>query len=135
MGTWGTGAFENDSALDFVSAIQDQGLQLLVAAFDVLPPEDEWLDVQGEDAVAAAEIVAAAFGQGKPGLPPQVQQLVAQHGAAIRAMPGLTAKAVQALSRVTADNSELKELWAEVGDDQAWIAAIKDLERRLDAIP
>jgi hypothetical protein len=104
----------------------------LSAAFDL--PVGDYLEVdQGQEVIAAAEIVAAAFGQPAPGLPQDVQQLVVQHGAAIRATPGLPAKALQALSRVTADDSEIHELWAEADDGQAWSAAIQDLERRLRA--
>ena len=133
MGAWGIGAFENDGAGDLVAALRHQGLDLLGSAFDL--PDGEYLEVdQGQEVIAAAEIVAAAFGQAAPGLPPDVQQFVAQHGVAIRARTDLPARALRALARVTADDSEIQDLWAEVDDGRAWSAALQDLEGRLRAI-
>lgn len=133
MGAWGTEAFENDGAGDLVAALDRQGPELLESMFEL--PDGEYLEVdQGQEVIAAAEIVAAAFGQAAPSLPPHVQQFVVRHGPAIRARPDLPVKALRALSRVTADDSEIQELWAEVDDGRAWSAAIQDLEGRLRTI-
>lgn len=133
MGAWGTGAFENDGAGDLVAALRHQGPGPLEEAFDL--PDGEYLEVdQGQAVIAAAQIVAAAFGQAAPGLPAEMQQWVARHGPAIRAQAGLPGKALRALARVTADDSEIQELWAEVDDGRAWSAAVQDLEARLRAI-
>ena len=110
MGARGHDAFSNDHALD--------GVDGLLAAGDTGP-------VQG--ALAAAEIVAAV--RGKPGadLP---KKLVAWQAGKSRPSDALLELARRAVAKVMQD-SELKDLWVESGNPQAWEDGVKDLQARL----
>ena len=68
MGAWGEKAYQNDSALDFLAEVEAGGVAVLHRALSRVADSDEEADVDVDDgaaAIAAAEIVAAALGQGR----------------------------------------------------------------------
>jgi hypothetical protein len=82
----------------------------------------------GSIAIAAAEVVAAARERPCPSGPDEVKAWVAVNGLTVEANDALLA--VAALDRVLADDSELRDLWAEVHADR-WRKEVLELRRRL----
>lgn len=129
MGTWGHDAFSNDDALDWVDE--------LLAAGDTGPAEGALaaaasaqtsLDApECSKALAAAEVVAALRGKPGAGLP---KNLVAWQAGKSRPSDALLELARRAVAKVMQD-SELKDLWVESGNPQAWEDGVKDLQARL----
>lgn len=128
MGAWGLGSFENDTALDWVFDLTEGGLDLIEQALDVVPGLQLDAD-EGSQALAAAEIVAALNGRGRGNLPEEVTAWMASVQP-MDAQP-LRAKALQALDAVLSEDSELRELWAETEDFEAWKADVEALKTLL----
>lgn len=135
MGAWGEGNFENDGALDFVGDLTEQdSLQPVEAAFDAalqaLADEDYIDAFYAEQVLAAAEVVAMLKGQPVDKLPPKLTQW--QQAQRLTVDDALDKKAIAAVEKVMTDpESELRELWAETDDFEAWLATVKDLLERL----
>jgi len=131
MGTWGTGAFENDDACDWTDDLEPGNLDPIRDAFAVLSRGGY---LEAPDAVvilAAAEIVAAAAGHpSDDDLPDDAQEYV---DALDGIDPALVAAARAAVERVLASESELAELWAQSDSDDEWRGVVTDLRRRLAA--
>src|SRR6478735_7179442 len=113
MGAWGSGPFENDGAGDFMAELVDTGaLELLQEALEL--PDDEYLEVeQGQAAIAAAALIAAAAGHQRRDLGEELHEwLDAQPRDRLL---GLAPLALQALERVMAEgeSSEIYDLWKE----------------------
>ena len=137
MGTWGMKAFESDDAMDWVSALEESGddsavREALTTAADA--PADEYLEApDGQVALAAAEVVAAATGQ--PGdLPDEVVGWVATHASSVVGHVELARRAIERVMAAT--NSELRDLWsteegAAAADVAEWESHVADLRRRL----
>ena len=127
MGAWATSAFENDDALDWVSELEGGTVDLVRASLAVT--NSDYLESpDGSVAIAAAEVIAAAVGNPAPSLPASVTKWVDAHGSSVAGADVVLALA--ALARVTAENSELADLWAE-SDDHEWSQSVEDLRSRL----
>lgn len=127
MGAWGSGAFENDDAVDWLTDLEENGVAAVeVALVDASRGEYIEGDV-GSCGLAAAEAVAAALSGPASELPDAVLEAVAAHADELRA---LRESALQAVRRVGAAESELARLWEEAGDGQ-WRDGLRSLERRL----
>ena len=136
MGAWGTGIFENDSALDWFGDYEYQGAStVILTLFEVSEtPNDDYLDVDmGASALAACEVVATAYG-----FPPKNEEdefitQLSLHAVAIRNTDGLVAFSLKALDRVMDENSELLELWEESGgeNEASFRSNVLDLRERL----
>ena len=132
MGSWGAGAFENDSALDWLAELESQGVSALRSILLVVAETDEadYVDVDdGAGAIAAAEVVAAALGRGRERVTPQVLAWLDVNAGAIR--PDDMDLARRAVVRVMAPSSELNELQKD-GEDARWEAEVRVLFARLD---
>ena len=95
--------------------------------------ESDYLELpDGSNAIAAAEVIAALQGQPASRLPNVVQEWVAGH----QGIAGLddARKAIAALDRVLAEESELKTLWYESTDGGSWHDSTADLRRRLASV-
>ncbi|WP_405636437.1 DUF4259 domain-containing protein [Streptomyces sp. NBC_01178] len=134
MGAWDIGYFDNDTAADFGGRVDDAAaekkadvLREVLAAAAGTGREDY---AEGEEAVAAAALVAAQCPGGEP--------VTTAYGPK-EPLPPLPADlrplAVRALDRLTAPNAEPLDLWAEAGEDQAWLAGIAALRAVLAAAP
>ncbi|MFI0446703.1 DUF4259 domain-containing protein [Actinomadura sp. 6N118] len=114
MGTWGVGPFDNDHAADFAGDLDEappeQRTELIARALHaVLAPGNNTISRVADPAVAAAALVAAQLPGGSPAdpvygpdepLPPMPVELIPL--------------AIRVLDRVTAADSEVKQLWDEV---------------------
>jgi hypothetical protein len=133
MGAWGTGNFENDTALDWVWDLEgstDLGV-VKAAISDVLNCGD-YLDSDiGCAGLAAAEVVAALRNRPMDGLPEEVSQWVETH----KLVPSdtLVKDCLVAVDKIRNDDiSELKELWEEGGDPPTeWHSVLDSLAARL----
>jgi len=145
MGTWGMGSFENDGAADFAWDIAEGGLPVIEKAFDnVLGAKDSHFE-GGNEAIAAAEVVAKLSGRGSPSLD-EIQEreedaevegfTLVKWIASVKAPASeeLVEKARRAVARVLAD-SELVELWRESKNFDEWKRNVDDLAKRLAAVP
>jgi hypothetical protein len=133
MGAWGTGAFENDDALDLPIELDEDataGVHLEILHSVAETSDSDYLDGDdGARAVAGAELVAAAAGHPAADLHagarawlearrPKVDEAAAQ-------------LALLALRRVMGEESELHALWDETPDAEEWRRRIGHLEARL----
>lgn len=127
MGTWDSGSFGNDAAMDFLAGA-DEALALS-SAFDAitarLPARPEVETAQR--AVAAADCVAAMLGHPSPDLPEDARGRLA---ILPRPDESLIHAARDAVSAVLS-GSELTALWAEE-DAEQFNRAITDLIDRLN---
>jgi hypothetical protein len=136
VGAWGTGAFENDDALDWIAEFcEEPGEEGLRAALSAAADADGYLESSdASNALAAAEVVAALNGA------PTADTVVAEDYLPIVARMGLPvsrelrALALRAIDRVTSD-SELKELWDEAESPAPWYAAVAALRDRVSGSP
>jgi hypothetical protein len=131
MGTWGTDAFGNDDAMDWLAELESEGLPAAGGAVQaVLELAPEYLEAPVcAAALAAAEIIAGLRGHPAAELPEAVSAWLAANA---DADPGeeLTRNARRAVELVAA-GSELAELWDESDDAPRWRAAVADLRARL----
>lgn len=129
-GVWGEGSFENDDALDWVGQCIKAGTTAPVSAALAAVLDGRYVQApDGSEAVAAAEVIAAAMGKPGADMPPELRAWMRRQPA--DELRGLAPMARRALSRVLDPKvSELSQLWAEARSTQ-WTEAIADLERRL----
>jgi hypothetical protein len=131
VGAWSGESFGNDDAQDWAADLVASGDREVVretlervASFAA----DDYLEApEGSMALAAAEVVAAAAGRPRTSDPDAEHALewVAEHPE----VASLAPLARKAVDRVTAQNSELRELWAE--DPAVWAGPVEDLRGRL----
>ena len=124
MGAWGTGAFDNDDASDWVDELEDGGIDAIESALDDAVRSSDLSAPTDVNAIAAAEVVAAAIGRPLPGLREDIAALVAHVAPSVT--PEHTARARTAVERVL-NASELAELWAEADNGDEWRGLVQDL--------
>lgn len=131
MGAWGVGTFENDDAGDWVYRLEEsEGLKLLTDTLSPAADPTGYLEAPTcTEALAAAEVVAALAGRPAPDLPEEVQAWVKAHRAKVPS--DLRELALRAVDQVAGD-SELKELWQESDEMEAWSDRVQELRGRLD---
>lgn len=138
MGAWGVGILEDDTALDWVEEeYSAAGVEAVRHALQMAADMDanDYLEVDAGAAVrSAAEIVALAFDVPNPTLDAEGKVALGEHAAQVAEDDELIPLALRAVARLTADNSELNELWAEGGgeDTLAWQTQMADLVSRLE---
>lgn len=127
MGAWGEGSFDNDDALDWVFELTDAtDLQVVRAPLQQVLDASEVESWDAANAIAAGEVVAALHGRPLTALPDEVAVFVEGRSAS----PELVDFAARAVRRAR-DDSELRALWADAGELQAWHATVDDLLGRL----
>jgi len=133
MGAWGFGSFENDDAGDFLADVTKSGdLSLIREALDNVLTSTEYVEApDASQAIVAAEAIVAALG--RPTLAAQGEEKLSSWVARIRPSIDreLAADARDALARILAPNSELRELWEDSDDFLAWQAAVTELGQQL----
>ena len=129
MGAWGTGPFDNDDAADWVYTLEVDGIDAVDTALADAVEADDLAQPLDANAVAAAEVVAAALGRPVADLPEAVASIAG--GLASRVTSEHVEQARTVAQRVLA-SSEIGELWAESDDDAVWRAAMADLIARLE---
>ncbi|QGX99012.1 DUF4259 domain-containing protein [Roseovarius faecimaris] len=123
MGTWDTGSFDNDAALDFLGELETPAE---IAAMIRDGGQSADADTAAR-VIAACDLVAALLGRPDPAMP---EDILPRLGDAPHPEAALLAEARRAIAHLRA-RSELAELWAD-GDDAGWQAALDDLLARLD---
>jgi len=134
MVCWAVDSFANDDAADWLTELEGQsGLSLVERTLDeVLDASNAWLDAQqAARALVAAEVIASARGQA--GLNASAEPHLARWIAVVRPDPdaGLVARALLVIDRVLAEGSELRTLWQESGEFDAWRRDVLCLRARL----
>jgi hypothetical protein len=133
MGTWGSGAFQNDTAADWAFELEtaEDLSPVLLAITGVLQVGDEYLDVDDACcALAACEVVARLKGNWgtRDAYSEPVDLWVEAHPETPR--PDLVKGALAAIDRILKPPSELLELWQEE-DAEEWIGSVEELRRRV----
>jgi hypothetical protein len=129
MGAWGHGNFDNDTAADYAADFQDDPnettlLETLAAvAAEGYPEADE-----ASEALAAAEIIAAAQGKAVRGFP---EDLLLSAKNLHLTNPDSAQKMARRAIKVVLKKSELQELWEESAEYSAWVAVQDGLLERL----
>lgn len=133
MGSWGTGAFENDTACDWgydLEGVDD--LSLVEEAIDGALAQDDYLDADvGTCALAACEVLARLAGRWgqRDAYTETVDAWVERHP--VVPSLDLIKKALRALDRVLSPESELKRLWDDGDDAERWRSAVAELRTRV----
>lgn len=138
MGTWGLKNFENDGAADFVYDFYEHGNKMISKAFDkIINPEDKYLDAGDcEEALAGAEIIAAAKGKPSEDLPHEMKDWLSKNDALnfkkniFSKKIDLTEKAQICIHKIL-KFSELKELWEETDEFNDWLELQNNLLNRI----
>ena len=144
MGAWGHNSFENDTASDWIWGLKPAKKSLLgkakkpfaypMSVIDKLLNSDLYIDApEGEEAIAAAECLAAAQGNPPTDPPEELENWLASLNGN-RPDPEMFNRAKQALLKVRNDSqSEIRELWKDTEYFEAWQTAIDNLITRLDS--
>ncbi len=131
MGAWGIGHFDNDEAGDWAWELEEaKSPAPVIMAFDEIDACSDYLDAgAGCIGLAAAEAVAASIGKPAADLPDDVARSVSAWPAP--ADPGLVARARSVVDKILAADSELRQLWEETNEFDAWQSKVADLRSRL----
>jgi len=130
VGAWGTAAFDNDDASDWVYELEKDGIVAVESALTAAHGPGELEMPTDVNAIAAGEVVAAAVGRPVADLREDILELAI--GLASSVTPDHIARARSAVERVLA-GSEVAELWGEMDDEDEWRGLVQDLIRRLSA--
>ena len=135
MSNPGFSNFEYDSANNFISDIILNGYGLIGIALERITDEAETPDIIAcEEALIAAEIIAAAGGQPAEDFPENAGEWIAidlpQGSSELADITALAEKAAEAIDSIVTD-SELKILWEETSYFNQWFEAQQDLQNRL----
>ena len=130
MGAWGCGTLENDAALDFLLSVEEDadptpGVRIVLDSGSEPDDSDDEFECE---AVAAAELLAAAFGRPNPKLTDEAKATAARLNPA--RLPKLAEQAVEILRRIRF-SGPLFERWADTDELDAWVAEVDDLVTRL----
>lgn len=135
----GISVFESDSAGSFISDLFTTGYGLLEVALDnILEEDSEPGVIECEEALVAAEFVAAALGNPAFDFPEDAREWMAdqlQPGSdEFLQVASLGDKAAEAIDRIVAD-SELREMWDGSVSYDEWVNNLIELQKRLTGDP
>jgi hypothetical protein len=129
MGAWGILPFENDNASDWIWNLEEaEDTSVLSDALEAVASQDEIVE-ECEEAIAAAEVVAALLGRPLAELPDEVTDFVKRQGKK-KPSAELIKQAVTVVRRIV-EASDLKEAWEEAGSAEEWQQTMDDLLKRL----
>ncbi|MCS3801840.1 DUF4259 domain-containing protein [Niastella sp. OAS944] len=134
MGAWGPLNFENDTALDLVYEIEEEGANRIKIAIEAVNSreEDSFLDSDlCSEALAAIEYIAAAKDKVSEDFPEDAEEwLTPANKETLLAIRNLIANSKQAIDRIK-HNSELKDLWEETEEFEEWNKVLDGLVTRI----
>jgi Domain of unknown function (DUF4259) len=135
MGAWAADTFGNDNACDWAFDLEkSKDLSLVENTLDaVLSQGEEYIDASNaSEALAAIEAIARL--QGNWGERNAYSEPVDKWVEKTKFQPSarLAQKAHRVIERIVAEDSELKELWEESDDYEAWLAFVAELKSRVD---
>lgn len=134
MGTFGTGPFENDDALDWLASISkapslrvEKSLMQFAGAGKKLDSE------KAAEALASAEIVAIAFDNSR--LSKALAGVFEASGIVIKDLRDIATEknrqnAIKATENVINENCELYQLWQESGLLKPWLTSVNNTRKR-----
>ncbi|WP_157670885.1 DUF4259 domain-containing protein [Chitinibacter sp. GC72] len=129
MGTWSHEPFGNDDANDWAYDLEGSSdLSIVEQALDDALEAEDYLEApEGANAVAAVEVLAKLLGKGTQS--DAYTEKIDEWIKTVNEQPStaLLDKAKRVLERVSAEDSELFELWAEAGNRE-WAASINTLK-------
>jgi hypothetical protein len=145
MGAWGTKSFEHDSTCDWYDEFcdSDQSVDQLEDAFDNVIENEDYLDYEFcTAALAAAEIIAAAFGNPSEDFPDEEHHAGDDEESTLpepdlksirkEVTTEIIEKAQRAVKKVRQyRRSELRELWEDSEEYDDWLETTQDLIDRL----
>jgi hypothetical protein len=135
MSTWGLSNFENETANSFIADLEINGYGLINVAFEKILDETERATVtECEEALIAAEIVAAVNGQAAHDFPEDAAEwvltILAPGSPENQEIANLSEKAADIIDKIVTD-SELKDLWEDNPEYNTWFQAQVDLQKRI----
>jgi len=132
MGTWAIDALGNDDAADWLSDLYDgDSLKLIEQTLSSVLVED-YLDAgPAKEALAAAEAVAYLQGRPDGAVPIEVEVEAWARSSKLVPTPGIVEKAHEAIDRILADESELRDLWQHSDELETWKASVLNLRSRI----
>jgi hypothetical protein len=135
LGAWGPGLFDNDDAMDLIDALAEEGTpELLTTALEEVAAStsENMLSPLFDKALAAADLIAASRGQGRPDLPEEAPSWITdgRHEFDDRAV----ALARQAVQRAIEEQSRLAGRWFDPDIAARWIEHVNNLARRLERL-
>lgn len=129
MGTWSHEPFGNDDANDWVYDLEGSSdLSIVEQALDDALEAEDYLEApEGANAVAAVEVLAKLLGKGTQS--DAYTEKIDEWIKTVNEQPStaLLEKAKRVLERVSAEDSELHDLWSEVGNKE-WATSIDALK-------
>ena len=134
MGTWATDAFGNDYAMDWAQDLHEyKTLELVETTLDnVIDSQETELEAPfAAEALAALEVIARLLGKRGEADPATAE--VDEWVAACRkkVTPPLLEKARLAFDKITAEASELRQLWQDSEPFADWQADVAHLRARV----
>jgi hypothetical protein len=129
MGSWSHEPFGNDTAADWAYGLDNsKDLAYVEAAIDRVLATEDYLDADiGEEAIAAIEVIAKMLGKGTQADAYTEGADIWVAAATVAPSLALRDKAMRALDRITAGESELAELWAEGEAGDEWALSVARL--------
>ena len=131
-GTWGSGSFDNDDALDWAGeCVRSKGTSLISETLSAALVDGYLEAPECSAAVAAAELVAASRGKASKLLPKELSFWLEKQQK--EEVAKLAPVAIKAVSRIlNGPKSELQELWQESKNDfPVWKSQMQSLITRL----
>jgi hypothetical protein len=134
MGAWGTGIFDDDTAMDFLNELTDskEPLKIMKRALEDARAVGYLEYDAGQSALVTAAIIDAISNgtQHAVGVE-ELDAFVVQHkNVDVSSLRSLASAAVR---QVLSEGSELRELWAENADDYpTWRENLESLASRFD---
>jgi len=135
MGAWSVDAFGNNDAGDWALGLKNcTDLSLVDATLDKVLAAGEYIEAPDtSEALAAIEVIARL--QGNWGERNAYTEDVDNWVLKTKLQPGsdLAQKAYRVIDRILSDQSELKELWQDGDEFDAWRASVENLKARVNA--
>ena len=133
MGAWGTGHFENDTALDWVYDLEkSKDEKILWNAIEAVMSEDYVDSDIAVEALAALEVAAGLQGRQSTDLPEEVEKWLSKHDS-IKLPDNFYGRANDALEKIISAESELKDLWEESDSLDEWLTEVINLRERISS--
>ncbi|MFE4957050.1 DUF4259 domain-containing protein [Streptomyces sp. NPDC056653] len=133
MGTWDTGPFDNDTAADFANALDAAGpaeRKALIRGVLTRTVDAAGYLTDGEEAVAAAALIAAQCPGGEP-----IDTPYGPESTMPVFLTDLRTLADDALARIISDEAGPASNWVDPGDWKQWQAMLNRLRAALAPTP
>ena len=131
---WGTGWFDNDEAQVWLRQVQSDGWSALDTVLDEEESDDDLDAGEAAACLVASALIASLRDPLNGDLPsaarPALQRLQTETRG-LRELESYRQRALHACERLLAEETGLRRIWAQTGDDAAWTNAVEELRDRL----